>query len=270
MPMENGQQILKTRDDPKPVTIHRRSETPENLNQFQIESNAPSWAKVGVPFGPETIRTRIEPWLTALVQSEHLSLFVGSGLTHAVHHMATGESALGMGTVPFPVFNDEIATYAKRSSMTAGRKEGNIEDQLRTANELLRGLEILAANKSSKPDDHARIRDLQNALTEILNNFADAILKAEQNLTLGPADKCENSFNYLISFLMSFASRSGTRERLQLFTTNYDRYIEAGADLAGLRLIDRFVGSLTPVFRSSRQDVDLHYNPREWPWRTRV
>ena len=53
---------------------------------------------------------------------------------------------------------------------------------------------------------------------------------------------------------MSFASRAGTRERLQLFTTNYDRLIEAGADAAGLRLIDRFVGTLAPVFRASRLD----------------
>jgi hypothetical protein len=28
-----------------------------------------------------------------------------------------------------------------------------------------------------------------------------------------------------------------------------------------LRTLDRFVGSLTPVFRSSRLDVDYHYNP---------
>ena len=60
---------------------------------------------------------------------------------------------------------------------------------------------------------------------------------------------------------MSFASRTGTRDRLQVFTTNYDRCIEAGADLAGLRLIDRFVGTLAPVFRASRLDIDLHYNP---------
>ena len=60
---------------------------------------------------------------------------------------------------------------------------------------------------------------------------------------------------------MSFASRTGTRDRLQIFTTNYDRYIEAGAELAGLHLLDRFVGSLAPIFRSSRLDVDMHYNP---------
>ena len=60
---------------------------------------------------------------------------------------------------------------------------------------------------------------------------------------------------------MSFASRTGTRDRLNIFTTNYDRLIEAGEDVAGLRLIDRFVGALSPIFRSSRMDVDMHYNP---------
>ena len=60
---------------------------------------------------------------------------------------------------------------------------------------------------------------------------------------------------------MSFASRTGTRDRLHVFTVNYDRLIEFGAELAGIRLIDRFIGSLMPIFRASRLDVDLHYNP---------
>jgi hypothetical protein len=60
---------------------------------------------------------------------------------------------------------------------------------------------------------------------------------------------------------MSFASRTGTRDRLNIFTTNYDRVIEAGAEIAGLHLIDRFIGNLSPIFRSSRLDLDMHYNP---------
>lgn len=60
---------------------------------------------------------------------------------------------------------------------------------------------------------------------------------------------------------MSFASRSGTRDRLQIFTTNYDRLIEVSAEAAGLHLLDRFVGNLTPIFRSSRLNIDMHYNP---------
>jgi hypothetical protein len=56
----------------------------------------------------------------------------------------------------------------------------------------------------------------------------------------------------LQSFLLSFASRAASRERLHVFTTNYDRLIEHGCDFAGLRIIDRFVGALNPVFRASK------------------
>ncbi|MAX97051.1 MAG: hypothetical protein CL559_14570 [Alphaproteobacteria bacterium] len=60
---------------------------------------------------------------------------------------------------------------------------------------------------------------------------------------------------------MSFASRAASRERLHIFTTNYDRLIERGCDYAGLRIIDRFTGALEPEFRSSRLHVDMHYTP---------
>ena len=102
---------------------------------------------------------------------------------------------------------------------------------------------------------------LRSDLKGIIESFAESILQGEESLAKAEAAMREEAFNYLISFLMSFASRAGTRERLQLFTTNYDRFIEAGADAAGLRLIDQFAGTLAPVFRASRLDVDLHYNP---------
>ena len=37
---------------------------------------------------PEKIRSEIEPWLTALFQSEHLSLVLGGGISSAVHALA--------------------------------------------------------------------------------------------------------------------------------------------------------------------------------------
>jgi hypothetical protein len=262
MTLQNGQQIVKTRDDHAPVLLHRLDEPSDPPKTFQVAAgSACSWAKANESFGPEKLRSRIEPWLTALVQSEHLALLIGSGLTHAVHYIATGASAPGMATVPFSVRNEEISNDAKRSATAAGRQDGNIEDQIRAANELLRGLEIIAATKPPNASEHQEVVALKEAIKKVLEAFASAILAAEQNLASAPADKREQAFNYLLSFLMSFASRSGTRERLQLFTTNYDRYIEAGADVAGLRLIDRFVGTLAPVFRASRLDLDLHYNP---------
>jgi hypothetical protein len=259
---EAGGQILKTRDDQAPVFLVRNSEAEKSSKPFKIATGTTcSWTKADETFGPEKLRPRIEPWLTALVQSEQLSLLVGSGLTHAVHGIATGRPGPGMGTITFDILNDEIEAEAKRAAKLAGRGTGNFEDQIRAANELLRGLEIIASTKAKDAQEHEQVTALRKGLEDAIEAFAGSILEGERHLVPASAVKREQAFNYLVSFLMSFASRSGTRERLHLFTTNYDRYLEAGADVAGLRLMDRFVGTLAPVFRASRLDVDLHYNP---------
>jgi hypothetical protein len=163
-----------------------------------------------------------------------------------------------MDLAKFTHFDTEINAEAKKSAGLAGRQEDNIEDQIRVANELLRGLEIISG---SVKDLKGKATGLKIDLKRVLENFAASILAGENGLITAKADELERAFNYLVSFLMSFASRTGTRDRLQIFTTNYDRYIEAGAEVAGLHLLDRFVGSLSPIFRSSRLDVDVHYNP---------
>jgi len=172
--------------------------------------------------------------------------------------MTTGKDIAVMEPVKFTDYDAEIKAGANKSAIAAGRAHGNIEDQIRVANELLCGLEILAESDAEickKAVSH------KNELTCILDKFAESILKCENGLISSESKNLEQTFNYLVSFLMSFASRTGTRDRLNIFTTNYDRFIEAGADLAGLHLLDRFVGSLAPIFRSSRLDVDIHYNP---------
>ncbi len=257
----NGGQILKARDDHAPICLERLAD-PSGVDRFRLFGDSKSsWIKPDDSFGPERLRQRIEPWLTALVQSEHLSVLIGSGLTHAVHELATSNGLPGMGTVAFDELSDEITREATRLANASGRQAGNLEDQIRVANELFRGLEILAASKPGGAPERKQVAALRASLTTTLQSFANSILAGEQNLVTANSAKREDAFNYLVSFLMSFASRAGTRERLQLFTTNYDRFIEAGADAAGLRLIDRFVGTLSPVFRASRLDVDLHYNP---------
>jgi len=260
MSMENKEQIIKTREDTAQVTLVRT--TTEAKDFFKLKEGVScSWAKTDEKFGPEKLRERIEPWLTALCQSEHLSLLIGSGLTHAVHWLATGRSLPGMNTVDFKTLGDVIKAEVKRTAKDMERGEGNIEDQIRVVNELLRGLQILAVKKAEGAQECRQIEDLRRELKEALQSFAGFILQGEHNLASALDDKREHAFTYLVSFLMTFASRTGTRDRLNLFTTNYDRYIELGADLAGLRLLDRFVGTLAPIFRASRLDVDLHYNP---------
>ncbi|WDZ71815.1 hypothetical protein PWW31_11935 [Vibrio harveyi] len=160
----------------------------------------------------------------------------------------------------------------KKQQQKHTRQRGNIEDQIRAICELIRGLEIMTilnqAPPQSPPEPFAPYRDLNAELTALkqelsraMGKFSESVSNGEFSIKNAESNKKEDTFNYLVSFLMSFASRTATRDRLHIFTTNYDRIIEVGAELAGLRLIDRFVGSIAPVFRSSRLEVDYHYNP---------
>jgi hypothetical protein len=242
------QNYLKVRDDREPFVFQQN----EAGNFLPYAGETLPWDEEKTTFKTQDLRVRIEPWLTSLFQSDHLSLLVGSGLTHAVHTLAQGSNAATMTTMRLSVHSEKINKMAVASSKKAGRAEGNIEDQLRTANELLRGLEIL---EDSKADS------LRKEIDGGLNDFAESILKSEAGIVVAEESKREKAFGTLVMFLMSFASRTGTRDRLSIFTTNYDRIIEAGAELAGIHLLDRFIGSLAPIFRSSRLDLDMHYNP---------
>lgn len=239
--------ILKVRDDHLPTAF---VEFEPGKFRFWKETEI-SWLS-GKEIGLKELRGRIEPWLTSLFQSEHLSFLAGSGLTHAVHYLATGKTAAGMYGVTFSCHEAAINKAAAETAKSAGRSEGNFEDQLRSANELLRGLEILENSDAAQ---------LRGDLKKVLTQFSASILACESGIASADESKRELAFNTLVTFLMSFASRTGTRDRLHIFTTNYDRLIEAGAELAGLHLLDRFVGSLIPIFRSSRLDLDMHYNP---------
>jgi hypothetical protein len=248
---EQGQfeNTLKVRDDHRPVCFGAA----EQAGMFEVGPGCDaSWLN-GQEFSLKDLRNRVEPWLTSLFQSEHLSLLAGSGLTHAVHRLATSKSAAGMGTAAFSSYQNEITNAAQNAASEAGREKGNLEDQLRVANELLRGLDILG-----KTED---VGKLELDLANILDAFSTSILQGESGIATAEEARREQAFNTLVTFLMSFASRTGVRDRLNIFTTNYDRLIEAGAELAGLHLLDRFLGNLTPIFRSSRLDLDMHYNP---------
>lgn len=249
--------ILKVRDDRNYLEL----EWNQSANKFIIDSQEHlDWCSEEGCTKSE-LRSRIEPWLTSLFQSEHLSLLVGSGLTTAVQFDACGSADNGMSkTSEFTVYSDEIEKAAVDSAKKSGRNIANIEDRIRVANEVLNGLEVLQYSDDAS-DISAKLDTLRSDLENVIKNFTDNISAIEASIMSADSERRETAINKLVLFLMSFASRTGTRDRLNIFTTNYDRLIEAGADVAGLRLIDRFVGALFPIFRSSRMDVDMHYNP---------
>ncbi|MGO9269385.1 MAG: fibronectin-binding protein (FBP) [Terriglobia bacterium] len=198
-------------------------------------------------------RTHIEPWLSAVFQAEHLNLMLGSGFTTAIAYMA-GTVATGMAKVTLgTVYDAAIDAHAEAGAIAMNRGPANIEDQFRSALAVLEGLAVTHPKRAAK---------LKAAMDAQLLAFLASLLKTESGIATGKDEPCrEKAKAALQSFLLSFASRAASRERLHVFTSNYDRLIEHGCDLAGLRVIDRFVGALNPVFRSSRVEVDVHYNP---------
>ncbi|MGN6212709.1 SIR2 family protein [Parafilimonas sp.] len=205
-------------------------------------------------------RMKIEPWLSAIFQSEHFSLLAGSGLTNAIAYLSKIKAqSMGRIELKSDVYKDKIKLSSDKSAAAMERGEANLEDDFRVALELYRGYEILEEDIALTLKD-----ELDNAL----NSFIKSVLKTErlfkEQLTSEEAERKEsvlNAFGYLQAFLLSFSSRAASRERLNLFTTNYDRFLEYGCDEVGVILIDRFKGKLQPIFRNTRLELDFHYNP---------
>jgi hypothetical protein len=224
---------------------------------YRVGSHTSEWddipsAKQELREFTASARQRIEPWLSAVFQAEHLNLLAGSGLTTAVSEIA-GSKAVGMDAVTIgSEFDKQIDAHAADSARKMGRGAPNIEDQFRSALAVLGGLSI------TDPETGKRLRE---KLNEKLQEFLESILATERGIIDSKSELKSAAEAAIQSFLLSFASRTASRDRLHIFTTNNDRLIEYGCDLAGIRMIDRFVGGMTPIFRSSRVEVDFHYNP---------
>lgn len=241
--------------------------SPSGWRNHRVRAGTHQW-EGDSPLDEEQIKTgrkHIEPWLAALFQAEHLNLLVGSGLTSAVAALANVKTP-GMGLRSFDgELAEAIQIAVQETAKRCGRGEPNFEDQIRAENQLIEGLRILASAGGDLQDKAKRhLTSLGKAVDEQLFELLKGILGTERNLAtvLDAAGEQANKVRrYLGSFLLSFASRTATRERLHIFTTNYDRVLELGCDLLGLRVLDRFVGRLKPVFRASRLGIDMHYNP---------
>lgn len=204
---------------------------------------------------PEELKKEVEPWLAAIFQSEHISLLIGSGLSSSVAGIS-GVSSQQMWRLELAnEFKDIIQQRADETAQKMKRGEANIEDDIRIALELINGLKIIGDGRHT---------DLETELNTKLLEFIQSILKTERDFL----EKLETddekgilAFNLLKSFILSFTSRAASRERLNLFTTNYDRFIELACDETGVLLLDRFKGKIQPIFRNTRLELDYHYNP---------
>ena len=225
-------------------------------------------------FNIEEHRKHIEPWLSSLFQAEHLNVLVGNGLTTAIACAAqvspvSMQTKIGYGTK----CDTLVQKAAKIGADRLGRKKPNIEDQIRVVLKLIDGLCILDdCQISAKGNNHGTpeaasqlLAQWKTALNKSLHSFMKNIIGTERKIKSALSNQ-ETSKSQLIGrllgdFFLPFASRTASRERSHIFTTNYDRMIEYGCDRLGVRVLDRFVGNLEPIFRSTRLGLDLHYNP---------
>ena len=204
-------------------------------------------------------RRYVETFIAALLQSEHLNLLIGSGLTAGLA-LAAGVGAMADLTAKITTGNDQLdellEAAAVRSAQNSGRGDSpNVEDRLRVALQTHAGLSVVG-------DDRATL--LRDTLDAVLASVRDSVADIEGGLreqATRVSSEGARAVDLLTAFLATFVGRVPTRDRLQVFTTNYDRVIEWGADNAGFRVLDRFIGSLEPVFRSSRLEIDYHYSP---------
>lgn len=116
--MDNGNNtnILKVRDDRDCIRPIWHEAEDKAESKFTIDATyKPDWCS-GDTCTKSELRSRIEPWLTSLFQSEHLSLLVGSGLTTAIQIDACGSANNGMNS------DKNICEIGKERIRRAGRK----------------------------------------------------------------------------------------------------------------------------------------------------
>lgn len=224
--------------------------------RHRVRAGDYSFSEKKIPHGDH--QKHVEPWLSALCQAEHLNLLVGSGLTIAIGKLAGVKSqSMAVADLSDLEYANEVERAVSQSAKRTGRGQPNLEDQLRVIGQLIDGLRVMG-------DDKKKAWEAKQE--KLLKLLLQRVLYTERKINAVFTDQdCSKEANRirrcLSGFLLPFVSRSAPRERLHVFTTNYDRLIEYGCDLLGVRIIDRFVGGLTPVFRSTRLGIDMHYNP---------
>lgn len=97
--LQNGGNVIKTRDDRKLIVVGQDGKMFNTEDCSWLPDNKDSVLNNSV------FRSRIEPWLTSLFQSEHLSLLCGSGITNAISVLAGAGLGSTMGETTFSNYN---------------------------------------------------------------------------------------------------------------------------------------------------------------------
>src|SRR5690625_3851576 len=103
------------------------------MNELNLGNDHILWIANNVPEGlnelePKVLRKVIEPWLTAVFQSERLSLLLGTGITTAVVN-AANQRAQAMDRLEFTTCGNVIKDSADETAKLMDRGKPNFEDR---------------------------------------------------------------------------------------------------------------------------------------------
>jgi len=169
--------ILKIRDDSEHCELEYSTE--KKVFSYYGDSPKPSWLTTS-----DNLRGGIEPWLTSLFQSEHLSLLAGTGLSTAVQVIATKKCSNVMSEPKQNnKYKENIKKKAEDIAQKSSRGKANIEDYIRVINELLRGLEVLG-HDSATDETKVEYDNLSKNLENIIKDFVDNISDIERDIAL--------------------------------------------------------------------------------------
>ena len=89
--LDQGGLIIKTRDHRVPLYVPFDDQSEGTAADFEFQKLDQCPRTNNHSDVPNIVQSRrtIKPWITALSQTEHVSLLIGSGLTCATHSIAT-------------------------------------------------------------------------------------------------------------------------------------------------------------------------------------
>src|SRR3972149_5946586 len=109
-----------------------RSTVPQIKDHYYRIGRGQAFDEDVEPADPAVHRQKIEPWLSAVFQSEHLCLLVGNGFSRAVSAAAGIHNSAVMDKVTFKSgYDEQIVAHAERTAKRACRATANVEDQIR-------------------------------------------------------------------------------------------------------------------------------------------
>ena len=125
------------------------------------------------PENDDKITKKIEPWLSALFQSEYLSLLVGNGLTIAVAKQANASPpTMDIGSFG-NLWDNKISKLANLVAKKAERGEPNFEDQLSAA---------LILHSANQAESTIETIELKKAISESLESLVNSVVTCESGI----------------------------------------------------------------------------------------